>query len=159
MRYDPVPLPSRDLLLAKLHYDPETGALSHRDGDPGSGRQISIDGRLYLKSRIIWKMLYNTEPPIVEHWDGDNRNNRKSNLREADHQQNAANSVQRPAVSGHRGVHLDRESYVAVIYINRQKIRLGTFKTPEEAAAVRRMAEKIAHGEYAFSNRPRVSVV
>lgn len=86
----------------------------------------------------------------VDHRDGDGLNNRRSNLRVCTHAENMQNRVlDRRNRFGASGVWARRGKYRACIKINRRTIHLGTFETPEEAAAAYHGAAKVLFGEFA----------
>ena len=58
----------------------------------------------YLVHRLIWKWLYDEEPPLVDHENGVTNDNRKLNLRKASNSQNAQNSTGGKPTSGKKGV-------------------------------------------------------
>lgn len=86
----------------------------------------------------------------VDHINGDKRDNRRANLREATRAQNLWNSKKRSNVTGYTGVRLtrDRSAYSAAIRLNGTTYDLGRFSTAEQAAeAYRRVAES-SRGEF-----------
>lgn len=84
---------------------------------------------------------------MVDHRNHNRRDNRRSNLRLADHsqnQQNRRNPVRPDSKTGVRGVYFDkrRGNYRAYIVLNRKYQHLGRFETLEEAAEASRMARE-----------------
>jgi hypothetical protein len=100
---------------------------------------ISVNDRTYYTHRIIWKMMTGVDPnPEIDHRDLDKKNNRWRNLRQASSSKNQANTRHQRAVSGVRGVRIDRHNlgrFMAEIMINGKSHYLGTFDTIEEASA------------------------
>ncbi len=90
---------------------------------------VSINKRRYLAHRIIWKLLHNTEPQIVDHIDGNRTNNSMSNLREADTVLSAYNK-RIPKGRLPRGVQPNLNGFMARLCTR----YIGTYKTPEEAS-------------------------
>lgn len=105
-----------------LHYDPETGechwlvdiAKNHKAGSRVGHRQkdgywvVGLDrGGPYKLAQIIWLYMTGAWPThIVDHHDGDNGNNKWSNLREATFRQSAQNRSKNSLnTSGHKNVH------------------------------------------------------
>ena len=92
----------------------------------------------------------------IDHWDMDKSNNRKSNLRIVNNQQNCMNKVlYSHNTSGHRGVVWNNKNnnWNAVIRHNGKSIHIGTFYTFEDAVKARLEAEIFYFGEYSPENR------
>jgi hypothetical protein len=88
---------------------------------------------------------------MVDHINGDGLDNRRCNLRVATAHQNAANSRPKGA-TGLCGVRRYAKGYLASIAPNGAEIYLGTYDTPEKAAAVYNAAALIAYREFAKLN-------
>jgi hypothetical protein len=89
---------------------------------------------------------------LVDHEDGNGLNNRRSNLRPANTQQNKANSkLPRNNTSGFKGVSLHRPSgkWFSRIKVDDKLIHLGVFDDPAEAGAAYEAAAKQQFGEFA----------
>lgn len=145
-------------------YDPDTGILTWakdrppmRAGSVAGGPHnmgylsVGIGGRRFLVHRVIWFMVYGEWPDEVDHQDLDKRNNRISNLRNAAHSGNVANtSLRSTNTSGYKGVSpLSYGRYIATITKDYKRIELGRFDDPAEAHdAYVRAAERL-FGEYA----------
>lgn len=152
-------LPSQSELLRVFKYDPKDGLLTWRT-DPGGGgkkigdragndNRVTYRGRAYIPTSIIWKILHDEEPEMVDHRDRDHSNNRETNLRAATRTQNNQNkSVRIDSGTGVRGVRFHRGRYWAGITANGDRVDLGTFDTLEEAAEIRQQAERQYHGEF-----------
>ena len=153
-------------LLSSLRYEPETGALfwtkpGHlvRAGDRADrlahrGRVIAALGTAIAAHRAAYLVMTGRLPSaVIDHINGDPSDNRWSNLREATHAENLRNrGAQRDNASGFKGVYFcDRgiRHYRAVIVLNKRKIYLGVFATPEEAHAAYCVAAEKYHGEFA----------
>ena len=105
----------------------------------------------------------------VDHKDHNGLNNRRSNLRLANNQQNQANSrLSKKNTTGYRGVRYaprkgylginkskGRKAWQAQIKINYKSKYLGSFSTKEEAALAYDAAALSAFGEFASLNFPR----
>lgn len=92
----------------------------------------------------------------VDHISRDHLDNRKSNLRICTPSENSRNSkMYSTNTTGFRGVifRKDTSKYAAQIWHNNQRIGLGCFETPEEAALVYNEAAKKYHGKFAKLNK------
>jgi hypothetical protein len=95
--------------------------------------------------------------PYVDHIDGDGLNNRRANLRPADHHSNACNvGPKRSNTSGFKGVNRHRATgrWMAQIQVDGRRIYLGLFAAAENAAHAYDQAARIHHGEFARLNYP-----
>lgn len=115
--------------------------------------QICINSRLYLAHRVAWFYVYGEWPKsILDHKDGNRKNNKISNLRLANFSKNGANS-KTPITnsSGYKGVSFkkDKKKYRAQIKVNGVYKHLGYFKDPEKAYKAYCRAAKKNHGEFA----------
>jgi hypothetical protein len=98
---------------------------------------VSIDGKLYRSSNLVWYLHTGEWPPfIIDHKDRNKLNERFSNLRLSTHSANAANVAIKAGVSGIIGVYPNRNRWRAQIAHK----HLGTFNTVEEAKAARHKA-------------------
>lgn len=159
------PLPPLASLQRRLAYDPETGVITetrvagtYRPDKNGYGSVvIGFEGQLYKAHRLAWKIYYGTEPPpVIDHINGDPKDNRISNLRAACFSTNAQNArVRKHNTSSVTGVKIHKQSgkFIAQIDVRGERIHLGLFPTIAEAAVVRRAAEIKHHGEFAGSAR------
>ncbi len=87
---------------------------------------------------------------IIDHINGNNLDNRKSNLRPATHAENMRNrKMQSNNTSGFRGVHKIKGGYwQAQIKINGIQKYLGIYRTPKEASVVYEKEAEIQYGEF-----------
>lgn len=119
---------------------------------------VSINDKLFLVHRIIWKMQTGAEPPPeLDHKDRDGFNNKWGNLREASRSQNMSNTRTRTdSSSGLKGAMADRRrgGFKAEIRINGKSKYLGAFKTKEEAHAAYCEAAQELRGQFFSSGRP-----
>jgi hypothetical protein len=149
--------------MALLDYDPETGLLTwakdwyrgkkgerlhHNKHGKSQIIRGEICGKFVAYGRLCWMRYYGDDPKplIVDHADGDQLNNRISNLRLATQPENARNhKLQRNNTSGKSGVkfartYRGRKKWVATI--GKPNRFLGRFLTKEEAIAARLEAEE-----------------
>jgi len=107
--------------------------------------QIRFKGALYKAHRIAWFFMTGRWPAHeIDHKNGCEADNRWRNLREATTQQNAMNqAIGTRNKSGVIGVAFYKRTgrWEAYITYKWKRIPLGTYKTIEEAMAVRTQAE------------------
>jgi len=114
--------------------------------------EINLLGKSTLAHRIVWKLHYGTEPPlIIDHVDGDGTNNKIENLREATIHQNGWNAKKSSRNnSGYKGVSFNTEKnkWRAAIHVNGKTRLLGYFSSPEEASEAYKKASMELHGVF-----------
>lgn len=172
-------LPPVDFIRDALDYCDETGVLlwkkrpdyqfkdssyaarwnaTYAGKDAGSIRRgyrvIILQYSWYMGHRLVWALWYGEDPGElhIDHINGNRSDNRISNLRLVTHQQNHRNrGVGRLNNSGVLGVSFSKRTgkYSARIKVDGRSMRLGAFRTLEEAAAARASAE----AKYGFSGR------
>jgi hypothetical protein len=166
-------LPSIDYLRKRLRYEPETGKLFWLDyeGMPNSWRAKwvgkeafavktdkgylcgRVDGVLFKAHRIAWVMYYGELPSDqIDHINGVKGDNRISNLRVVNNQENQRNSaMRRDNTSGITGVVWNKANshWRATIRVDNHLKNLGSFSTIEEAADARKQADI----KYGFTER------
>ena len=112
--------------------------------DPDGYLRVRISGKLCFAHRIIYKRLYNKEPPEIDHINGVKYDNWDSNLRAVTHQTNCQNQ-KTPSnnTSGVMGVSWVRHvgKWQANIRIDGKQIYLGLFDDIENAEEARKSAE------------------
>ena len=152
--------------LHKLYeYNPDTGLLMSRTYNKSVGYNhngylvVDIDGKHVKIHRIVWMMVHGKWPePMIDHINGNKKDNRLCNLREVSPKQNQENrtfgfSKSGLPKSGYKGVHWNRftNKWVASIGHNKKVIYLGSFTDPQKASfAYRQAAQKIhTHNEIA----------
>lgn len=133
-----------------FNYDPKTGVFTWRVAKGPRGRpgalagspqgdgylQVQVDGRKYLLHRLAWSYVRNEEPPkLIDHIDGNRRNNIFANLRPADRSINSQNIKRHRSdnLAGLLGASKNGNGWKAAINLHGKRTYLGTFKTPEEA--------------------------
>jgi hypothetical protein len=152
--------------LEFFSYDPETGIVrvkKHRCGGRSVGEiagtlhpegywQIKFQYRVIKIHRLIWLMLYNEYDVLIDHINGDPRDNRLSNLRKCTVAQNAQNKRGRTiSSSGRKGVHWEtaRSKWCACISVEGKTKFLGRFDCLDEAHNAYFTAAKTHFGEFA----------
>jgi hypothetical protein len=115
---------------------------------------IQINKKQYRLHRLVW-IYHNGDIPnemIVDHIDGDTKNNRIENLRLATHSENLRNSkIRSTNTSGIKGVqwYKSRNKWRAQIRVDNKEKFLGYFDTIEEAETVAIAARNNIHGDFA----------
>lgn len=114
---------------------------------------ITIDKVTYRAHRLAWLYVYGVMPnSIIDHIDGNTKNNAISNLRKADRVTNGYNSKLRcDSKTGVKGVTWDktRNKYRVCLVVNKVQYQLGRFDDLEFASLVIREARDKYHGEFA----------
>jgi hypothetical protein len=132
-------------------YNPEIGHLiSKRHNRPtgqaiGKYLRVEIKGKRYKNHRIIWLWVYGQWPELsIDHINGNGRDNRLCNLRQATNKQNAENRPGVRAASGMKGVYATGNGrWKSTIGHKMKVLYLGTYVTKEEAHfAYQQAAEK-----------------
>lgn len=125
----------------------------------GTGHVHRGDGK--RKIRLADVILSPQRGFIVDHADGNPRNNRRSNLRLATYSQNAMNRRKGTRnKSGFKGVSFrkDRNTWLAAIRVNGRLIKLGKFATSELAAKAYDAAAVKHFGQFASLNFQPIGV-
>jgi HNH endonuclease len=113
--------------------------------------RIQLEKRMLLAHRVAWAIYYGEWPSaFIDHINSKREDNRIENLRSVTHQQNTMNSSVRSHNStGFKGVQKQKYGFCARIVFQGRCIRLGYFKTPEEAHQAYEVAAKNYHDEFA----------
>lgn len=150
-------LPTKRELDDELLYDPITGKFSWKR--LGTGRKVevgSVDKLGYLRIQVnkrrhlahvlAWIMMTGKCPKYtVDHRNRNPEDNRWSNLREATMTEQTRNRERTPPkFTNVKGVYKRGNKYRAAIRIDGILVQLGTYKTIDEAIAVRQ-ASAIQH--------------
>lgn len=145
-------------LREHFEQDPETARIRNRktgsldcQGGPGY-RQIRCFGRVRYSHRIAFA-LCNGRWPVgtVDHVNGDRKDNRPENLREASRSQNQCNRRrQRNNTSGTTGIHYHKASgrWQAYIAKDRRQIYIGLFASYPQAVEARTREQTRLHGVF-----------
>lgn len=92
---------------------------------------------------------------VIDHKDHDGLNNTRENIRVTSGSQNQQNTrLRTDNTTGFKGVYFvaNRGRWEAHIHINKRRVGLGFFKTPEEAAKAYDKAAREHFGEFAHTN-------
>jgi len=117
-----------------------------------------IDNNGYLSSRInnklvrMHRFIMNFPNEHVDHINHNKLDNRKSNLRLCDQQQNSANSnISKNNTSGYIGVTWSKKAnkWMSQIKVNSKVIYLGIYYSVDDAVKARLEAEAKYYGEFA----------
>lgn len=140
-----------------LDYDPETGIFTRKKtlsnntpktvgGPDGDYWKISVCGRRVRAHRLAWLWMTGEWPKgVIDHRDGDGRNNCWSNLRDVSQRENMLNQKRRSTnKSGVMGVTWSKTEarWIAQIMAEGRNLRLGSFKSKADAIRVRKTAER-----------------
>lgn len=123
----------------------------------GAGNRVvaNINGKLtYLHRYILGDV-----DGIIDHINGNNRDNRKLNLRITDAKGNARNNIShnKYGVNGIRRT--PNGKYKARITYNYKEICIGTFETIQEAIENRKKVENELFGEFAPTKRYKIEKI
>ncbi len=121
-----------------------------------AGTRTNKTGNVVTKSKLVYlarEILQAGNKEQVDHINHDKLDNRRSNLRIANHTQQKMNRrMFSNNKSGFKGVVFERGRYKATISINGKKVHIGVFDTPIEAAKAYDEKAKVYYGEFACLN-------
>lgn len=147
-------------LVSLVHYDPITGGFTRLKtgkkipGWPNKNGYLmmQINNRDYLMHRLAWLYTHGRWPSkFIDHVNMVRHDNSFSNLREANHSENACNQpVRCNNKAGLKGVCWNKrnQAWRAQISKNGQKYMLGHFRTPEAAHAAYVEAAQRLHRDF-----------
>lgn len=140
---------SIDRLRQVLRYDHETGEFFwiHRDTHIEKlGKQASIvrshgylniciDGVYYYTHRLAWMYVHGEHPNVIDHINGNKKDNRIENLRSVNQKTNVENVLKprKHNKSGILGAFKSKDKFQSKINIDGKNVYLGRFNTAEEA--------------------------
>jgi hypothetical protein len=109
--------------------------------------------KLILMHRVITNAPSGMQ---VDHINGNGLDNRMENLRVCTGQENIRNqALRKDNTTGYKGVTPHKKKYRAQIYVNGNKILIGVFSDPKDAARAYDEKAKELHGEFSRLNFPR----
>jgi hypothetical protein len=123
------------------------------------GRYLAWDykGKTYYLHQLVWLYFNGYIPKIIDHINGDTKDNRIENLRECSCAQNQYNSPRKlNNKSGYKGVvehkNCSVKKWQAKIVVNKKVVSLGYYASAEEAGEVYVKAAKAYAGNFAHPN-------
>ncbi len=167
----PKPLPPLAELAEVICYDPDTGVFTNRVTRNNCAKAGAVTGcrnqhtgyvvirfrrQLYLAHRLAWLFVHGVDPGEldVDHINGNQGDNRISNLRLATRRQNLLNSKRAVTnTTGVKGVvRAKRGKFVGRIRTEHGFRQTKSFSTVEEAALAYSAISKEIAGEFARTN-------
>jgi hypothetical protein len=155
---------TQDEIRSMFDYEPANGMLRQKAGRKpypwhGAGKArrylVHSNGKrsIYLH-RAVWLYHYGYLPAMLDHINGDMRDNRIENLRECTNAQNQYNGPRKISNStGHKGVIFHpacrSRPWQARITVAGRKVSLGYYETKELAAAAYELGAAQHAGEFA----------
>lgn len=157
-------------VMAALDYDPETGHFTWKVrldmprqwntrwagtvvGTLTAWGYIAIvfNGVAQRAHRLAWLVMKKKWPTAeLDHRNGIRHDNRWRNLREATNVTNQYNQgCHRDNSTGFKGVYPMRDKFAARIKVDKKRIFMGSFATPQDAHAAYSAAARKYHGEFA----------
>lgn len=147
-----------------LSYDPDTGIFKknaltkyqkERFAGTNSGSpytRICLNRRIYLAHRLAWYYMTGSPPEmLIDHINGNKRDNRFCNLRAADYSQNMMNSkIASSNTSGCKGVSWknSENKWLATGKFNGKRKYLGYFDNIHDAVLAYKKFAIETHGEF-----------
>lgn len=110
---------------------------------------VRHNGQFLMHQVIMNKVCGEYAPLIPDHINRNPLDNRRENLRLVTVSQNAQN---RSRKSTYVGIHRQGASFRAAIHFDGERLYIGSFSTPEDAAYVRDQFAIALHGQHAVLN-------
>jgi len=160
-------MPSKEVILQKLSFDPTNGVFYHLKSEKRSKRGsvagtkqkngyriLKINKKSYGAHRVAWFLFTGIDPigKEVDHVNRDPSDNRPSNLRLVNKSQNQCNSkIRKDNTSGERGVYwyAPRKKWQVSVRLNGKDYFGGRFSCFKEAQESAKKLRLKIHGEYA----------
>jgi hypothetical protein len=112
----------------------------------------NVDGKKILNHRIIFALHHGYAPELVDHIDGNKKNNLIENLREATKAENNLNrKIHKNNKCGKKNIHWIQKvkSWCVKLNVNKKRIHVGLFKDLELAELVAIEAREKYHKHFA----------
>tara|TARA_R110000744_G_C18998630_1_gene521499 strand:+ start:50 stop:511 length:462 start_codon:yes stop_codon:yes gene_type:complete len=152
----------------RYRYEPDTGLIFWVEGTPKAGKEAlksvntmgyfhgRFDGEFKMAHQVAWRLHYGVWAKSLDHINGDIKDNRIVNLREASPSLNNKNSaLRKDNKSGQAGVsEVGEGKWRAKIVVDGVTKYLGTYPSLPEAVEVRIKAQVL----YNFSSRHGVKL-
>lgn len=151
----------REMLIAKYHYDQDTGLFTYKSthlaGRVAASyhergyKTIRLNRKPYLAHRMAWLYVYGVLPVVIDHINGITDDNRIVNLRNVGHSHNQINTkLSSRNKSGFRGVCWNKKdkAWKVTAGFNGVAHHLGCFKDKLMAAKAYSDFAMAHHGEY-----------
>lgn len=160
-------MPSYDITAEQVRelfdYNADTGVLSWKRpngrriragdvaGTPHTNGYLTckIAGQTYLVHRLVWMHAHGEWPNVIDHLNGQPKDNRLANLRNVSQKTNVQNThgPYRHNASGLPGAHWieKRGKWSSLLYYDGKQHRLGYFETAIEASAAYIQAKRLRH--------------
>ena len=148
-------------MRGQLIVNPETGIIDrifkdgrskHDIGTDNCGyKRLMVNGKAKYAHVLIWEFVHGTIPDgmVIDHKNGNKKDNRINNLRLVTHKQNSENRLKpnKNSKSGIKGVFYcnTHKCWKAAIYSKRKRYNLGTFSTKDDAAKAYALAAANVH--------------
>lgn len=119
---------------------------------PNGYWMLRFEGISYLNHRVIWFLLTGNDPAraLIDHVDGNPKNNTFENLRVASLAENTHNTkISKNSRSGVKGVGWNKGKWQASLMVRGEVVYLGRFTDLEEAKVVIQEARIKYHKEFA----------
>jgi HNH endonuclease len=154
---------THERLRELLHYNPKTGLFRRLKScnynnalkgviaglsKNGERVAIAIDGKHYRAHRLAWFYMTGKWPKgVIDHRDGNQANNRFSNLRDVSRKLNQQNMrrAHQDNKTGYLGVTVYRGRYRATIWHNKKQHLVGMFDRAEDAHRAYVLAKRKLH--------------
>jgi len=114
--------------------------------------KIKVQEKIYRMHRLVFTYHFGYEPTVIDHIDGNQRNNRIENLRECTTRQNSWNLKKKHGSvckSGHRNVYVKAGKYQVSIGKDTKTYYFGTFERLEDAVDMAKQMRQTLYGEFA----------
>ena len=113
---------------------------------------VTINGKKHQAHRIIWEMHGREPAPMIDHINGDTKDNRIENLRAANNSRNQMNSkLRNNSKSGIKGVSWCNtyKKWIGQIWVEGHCHKVGRYDSKDECANAVAKAREVLHGEFA----------